>query len=148
MLALSPLRCCSTKDEKEGEVLLEGFLMGGNEFQSFCSGSLLESIDFDDLFVGIDDGDLLPDLEMDSEMFSEFSISSGGEELEAQEKLDDSKKEEEGRVLSGSEIGCKREESVGLNSSKKAGNKGRKSSAQSKSSHGKRKVKVVQVYLC
>lgn len=144
MLALSPLRCCSAKDEKEGEVLLESFLMGGNEFQSFCSGSsLLESIDFDDLFAGIDDdGYLLPDLEMDSEMFSEFSISSGGEELEAQEKIDDSKKEEEDRVLSGSEIGCKREESVGLNSSKKAGNKGRKSSVQSKSSHGKRKVKV------
>ncbi|KAF7141203.1 hypothetical protein RHSIM_Rhsim06G0137200 [Rhododendron simsii] len=142
MLALSPLRCCSAKDEKEGEALLESFLMGGNEFQSFCSGSnLLESIDFDDLFVGIDDGDVLPDLEMDSEMFSEFSISSGGEELEAQEKIDDSKKEEDDRV-SGSEIGCKREESAGVNSSKKAGNRGRKSSAQSKSSHGKRKVKV------
>ncbi|XP_058218214.1 probable transcription factor GLK1 [Rhododendron vialii] len=142
MLALSPLRCCSAKDEKEGEALLESFMMGGNEFQSFCSGSnLLESIDFDDLFVGIDDGDVLPDLEMDSEMFSEFSISSGGEELEAQEKIDGSKKEEEDRV-SGSEIGCKREESVRVNSSKKAGDKGRKSSGQSKSSHGKRKVKV------
>ncbi|KAE9457683.1 hypothetical protein C3L33_10405, partial [Rhododendron williamsianum] len=142
MLALSPLRCCSAKDEKEGEALLESFLMGGNEFlQGFSSGSLLEGVDFDDLFAGIDDGEWLPDLEMDSEMFSEFSISSGGEELEAQEKIDDSKKEEEDRV-SGSEIGCKREESVGVNSSKKAGDKGRKSSGQSKSSHGKRKVKV------
>ncbi|KAG5545208.1 hypothetical protein RHGRI_017631 [Rhododendron griersonianum] len=142
MLALSPLRCCSAKDEKEGEALLESFLMGGNEFlQGFSSESLLEGVDFDDLFAGIDDGEWLPDLEMDSEMFSEFSISSGGEELEAQEKIDDSKKEEEDRV-SGSEIGCKREESVGVNSSKKAGDKGRKSSGQSKSSHGKRKVKV------
>lgn len=142
MLALSPLRCCSAKDEKEGEALLESFLMGGNEFlQGFSSGSLLEGVDFDDLFAGIDDGEWLPDLEMDSEMFSEFSISSGGEELEAQEKIHDSKKEEEDRV-SGSEIGCKREESVGVNSSKKAGDKGRKSSGQSKSSHGKRKVKV------
>ncbi|KAH7861468.1 hypothetical protein Vadar_026631 [Vaccinium darrowii] len=138
MLALSSLRCC-TKDEKEGEV--ESFLMGGNEFPDFSNGSLLESIDFDDLFVGIEDGDLLPDLEMDSEMFSEFSMSSGSEELEAHEKIDDCKREEEEKE-SGTGNGCKREESGGVSSSKKAGDKARKSSAQSKKSQGKSKVKV------
>ncbi|KAK9085372.1 hypothetical protein Sjap_025783 [Stephania japonica] len=76
MLAVSPLIGCN-KDEREEEADL--FSIGGEEFS--C-GSLLDSIDFDDIFIGFGDGDVLPDLEMDSaDVFGEFSIS-GGEESE------------------------------------------------------------------
>ncbi|GFS34798.1 GBF's pro-rich region-interacting factor 1 [Actinidia rufa] len=129
MLSISPLRN-SAKDERERE--MESFLMeGGEGFPDFSDGNLLDmSIDFDDLFVGIKDGDVLPDLEVD---LAEFS-ASGGEESESVSG---------GKVVGGKEeIVSKREESVSRNMNP-LGVKGRKSSAQSKNnSQGKRKVKV------
>ncbi|XP_055807839.1 transcription activator GLK1-like isoform X2 [Solanum dulcamara] len=41
-------------------------------FQDFPDGNLIDTIDFDDPFEGINDGDFLPDLEI----FAEFSVSS------------------------------------------------------------------------
>ena len=85
MLAVSPLR--STRDESKGE--MESFNSMGasnDEFADLSEGNLLESINFDDLFVGINvDGDVLPDLEMDGDVFAEFSAGTagaGGEESE------------------------------------------------------------------
>lgn len=49
------------------------------DFPVFSGGNLLDIIDFDDLFVGSDNGDVLPYLEMDPELLAEFS-ASGGEE--------------------------------------------------------------------
>ncbi|KAA0052384.1 transcription activator GLK1-like [Cucumis melo var. makuwa] len=91
MLALSPIRS-GNKDEKQGE--MERFSIGGDDFPDFDDDrNLLDSINFDDLFVGINDGDVLPDLEMDPELLAEFSVS-GGEESEVNasvslEKFDD-----------------------------------------------------------
>ncbi|XP_061355043.1 transcription activator GLK1-like isoform X2 [Gastrolobium bilobum] len=164
MLAVSPLR--STKDENKGE--MESFSMGTatHDFGDFSDGNLLEIIDFDDLFVGVDvEGDVLPDLEMDTEMFAEFSSVSGGEESEMNSSVSvenskgsdeqnrtSSKNEDEDKTCCGSgqrsgstlgeEIVSKRDESVEVNPSPKDGAKGRKSSAQSKNPQGKRKVKV------
>ncbi|XP_071723528.1 transcription activator GLK2-like [Rutidosis leptorrhynchoides] len=80
MLAVSvPLRD-NTKDECKGEMetFNQDFL-----FQDFSlAGNLLDSIDFDDLFMGINesDVDMLPDLEMDgSHLLAEFS-TAGSEE--------------------------------------------------------------------
>ncbi|KAI4333920.1 hypothetical protein L6164_018671 [Bauhinia variegata] len=80
MLAVSPLRR-ATKDENQGE--MESFSMVTDDFGDLSDGNILESINFDDLFGGINvnDGDVLPDLEMDPEIFAEFSLS-GGEESE------------------------------------------------------------------
>ncbi|KAG4981275.1 hypothetical protein JHK82_034517 [Glycine max] len=74
MLAVSPLR--STRDEGQGE-MMESFSIGTDDFADLSEGNLLESINFDDLFMGInDDEDVLPDLEMDPEMLAEFSLST------------------------------------------------------------------------
>lgn len=60
MLAVStPL---SYKNERENYDL----------FQDFPDGNLIDTVDFDDLFEGINDGDFLPDLEI----FAEFSVGS------------------------------------------------------------------------
>ncbi|XP_009601765.1 transcription activator GLK1-like [Nicotiana tomentosiformis] len=78
MLAVSSLSNTTNKDERGNE--MESFTIGGgDDFPDFMGENLLDSIDFDDLFVGINDGDLLPDLEMDAEIFAEFSVSSGDE---------------------------------------------------------------------
>lgn len=154
MLAvLSPLR--NAKDENQGE--MESFsVCGNNDFPELSDGNLLDSIDFDDLFVGINDEDVLPDLEMDPEMLAEFSVS-GGEESEMNtstsvEKLEDNtKKEVEDKVsglnsspsTGGEEIVSKRDESVVMNPPPKEADKSRKSSKQSKNSQGKRKIKVI-----
>ncbi|XP_059452517.1 transcription activator GLK1-like isoform X2 [Corylus avellana] len=156
MLAVSALR--STKDENQGE--MESFSIGANDFPDFSDGNLLDSIDFDDLFVDqINDGDVLPDLEMDPELLAELSVS-GGEESDmytsmSVEKLDDNyntKKEEEDKVSGsgsgsgsgssrGEEIVSKSDESVVVKPPTKEADKGRKSSSHSKHSHGKRKMK-------
>ncbi|WJZ99179.1 hypothetical protein VitviT2T_017645 [Vitis vinifera] len=158
MLAVSPLR--STNDEREGE--MESFSIGADDFPDFYEGNLLECIDFDDLFIGIHDGEILPDLEMDPEILAEFSVSAGEESdvntSVTEKKVEDNpKKEEEDKVSDtgsgsglgygssssrGEEIVSKRSESVATNASPKEVEKGRKSSAQSKNPQGKRKVKV------
>ncbi|CAK9156900.1 unnamed protein product, partial [Ilex paraguariensis] len=149
MLAVSPFR--SAIDGREGE--MENFLIGDGDFLEFSGGNLLDIIDFDDLFVGINDEDVLPDLEMDPEILAEFS-ASGGEESELNtsvsvEKVeDDSVKEEDNFSGSGSslkqgeEIVSTRDESVAVNGSPKKADKGRKTSTQAKNTQGKRKVKV------
>ena len=44
----------------EGE--MEGFSIDAAEFPDFLGVILLDSIDFNDLFLGIEAGDVLPDL--------------------------------------------------------------------------------------
>ncbi|KAL3509308.1 hypothetical protein ACH5RR_028709 [Cinchona calisaya] len=161
MLAVSPLR--ATKDERKSE---ENF-GNGDDFPDFSScGNLLDSIDFDDLFVGINDEDVLPDLEMDPEILAEFSLSGGEESYEitttspsSGEKVDlqnsakeDSVEEDKATDSSGSKLCAqaedvlnKRDESVvSKNPSPKEADKARKSSSsQAKNNpQGKRKVKV------
>lgn len=163
MLAVSTLRN-TNKDENQGQ-MVESFTIDTQEFPDFSDTNLLDSIDFDDLFVGINDGDVLPDLEMDPEILADFSVS-GGEESEintsvsVENKVGDNLKKEEEDKASGSssgsgsglgsskgdEIVSKREEPAGLKTSTgRDGDKGRKSSAQTKNNNnqGKRKVKVM-----
>lgn len=169
MLAVSPVRS-GNNDEKQGEV--ESFSIGADDFPDFDDdANLLDSINFDDLFVGINDGDVLPDLEMDPELLAEFSVS-GGEESEVNasvslEKFDDNSKsnnkdeeEEEEKDLDSrscaqgdQEIVSKIDESaatptIEANPLVKDGDKikNQKSSSQSKNSQGKRKVKVIQYW--
>ncbi|XP_071701555.1 transcription activator GLK1-like [Rutidosis leptorrhynchoides] len=52
----------------------------GDEFPDISDNNFLESIDFDDLFVGMDDQDMLADLEMD--LAGEFSLSGGEDSSE------------------------------------------------------------------
>ncbi|XP_010904901.1 probable transcription factor GLK1 [Elaeis guineensis] len=70
MLPVSPLRS-SNEEERDGEV---GGMVG-----DFSGDIVLEDINFDDFFMGFDDGEILPVLEVDpAEIFVEFS--EGGEE--------------------------------------------------------------------
>lgn len=176
MLAVSPLR--RTKDEIESQREAEGFAVVGagddDDFAQFSDENLLECINFDDLFVGVSDGDVLPDLEMDPEIFADFSVSGGEESSEMnsfpvlvendnnkkaesdphQNAVTNTKKEEDeeddnkvspasGSGVSDSNSGpsSRGGEEIVKPLPKEAG-KGRKSSAQSKNSQGKRKVKV------
>lgn len=166
MLAVvSPLE--NRNDDRDGA--MDGFTIG-DEFPDFSDENLLESIDFDDLFVGMDDGDGLPDLEI----LADFSVS-GGDEVSSDIKNDattslsgdgkilvedvNSKKEESDQdkasgsgfcnsgscLIQGEEIVSKRDESmvVAVNPSRKEGRKSSSSSSgQPKNSEGKRKVKV------
>lgn len=165
MLMVSPLR--STRDEgQQGE--MEIFNIGtGDDFADLSEGNLLESINFDDLFMELnDDEDVLPDLEMDPEMLAEFSLSDESEIASSpvsaanNNKSDDnyhenivSMKKQDEVVAANycSDSGSSREEervsksdeSVVVNPSPKENEKGRKSSTHSKNnSQGKRKVKV------
>lgn len=157
MLAVSPLRN-TTKDENKGE--MESYTIDTQEFPDFSDTNLLDSINFDDLFLGINNGDELPDLEMDPELLADFSIS-GGEESDINtsvsvEKAEDNLKREEEDKVSGSgsgsgsvsskgdqEIASRREEPPLKTFTEDHGDKGRKSSAQAKNNNqGKRKVKV------
>lgn len=162
MLAVSPLRNTpATKDESQEQMESYSTIFINGEFPDFSEGSLLESIDFDDLFVSIDDEDVLPNLEMDPEILAEFSVSgSGGEESDvntsvSNEKVEDSihRKDEEDKFSGldsslstrGEEIVSKRDESAVVNPvPNKDGEKGRKSAAHAKNNNnqGKRKVKV------
>ncbi|KAK7335473.1 hypothetical protein VNO80_27335 [Phaseolus coccineus] len=168
MLAVSPLR--SRRDEEQGE--MESFSIGTDDFADLSEGNLLESINFDDLFMGInDDEDVLPDLEMDPELLAEFSLSEESEIVSsvsvANNKSDDRSEnnivttEKQNEVIAanfcsdsgsnsgssrGEEIGSKSGESthsVGVNPSPKESEKGRKPSTHSRNNQqGKRKVKV------
>ncbi|XP_030516346.1 transcription activator GLK1-like [Rhodamnia argentea] len=172
MLAVSPLRNANDgRSNNQGEMeSLAGIGSCSGGFPDFSDGSLLDSIDFDDLFVGIHDGDVLPDLEMDPELLAEFSASCGEEsgtgcssisveKAEADDngskrEADEDKASELDNISGGSrgeEIVSKRDESAVvnpfLNNSKETDNKGKRSSAQSSKSNnahaqGKRKVKV------
>ncbi|PNY16835.1 transcription activator GLK1-like protein [Trifolium pratense] len=153
MLAVSPLR--STKDENQGE--MESFSITTDEFGDLSDENLLENINFDDFFVGINlDGDILPDLDMDSEMFTEFSASYGEESdinSSAMNKTDEKSysKNKDKTIYSGRQGSektvSKRDEYVVVNPplQKDGGGKGRKSSSQSKNTQGKRKVKLINV---
>ncbi|XP_039026647.1 transcription activator GLK1-like isoform X5 [Hibiscus syriacus] len=145
MLAVSPLRNTS-KDGSKGE--MKSFTISSEECPDFADGNLLESIDFDDFFLGIDvQGDVLPDLEMDPEILSELPAVSGGEESEMNtsvEKIDegDCQKEEENKKSSSNQ-GTEKLEVAKTPS--KDGYKGRKSSAKAKDNNnnpGTRKVKL------
>lgn len=86
-------------------------------FQDFSDGNLIDTIDFDDFFEGINDGDLLPDLEI----VAEFSVSSSEE----------------------SDISKNTITTVNIVKGKSKGNeKAKKSSGKIKNAEGKRKVKV------
>ncbi|XP_057455555.1 transcription activator GLK1 isoform X2 [Lotus japonicus] len=158
MLTVSPLK--STME------IMENFSIGEGhhhvDFADLSDGNLLECIDFDDLFAGID---VLPDLEVNMEMLAEFSVSSGSDiELSVsgansksdcdrndclvteKEKQDEEYKgassDSSGSNSGSEEIVSKRDQSAEANPSPKEGDKGRKSSssAQSKNPQGKRKV--------
>lgn len=81
MLAVSPPSRSKLDEIESSQREMEGLAVVGDDDDGgqFSDGSLLESIDFDDLFVGIGD-DVLPGLEMDPELLAEFSVVSGGEE--------------------------------------------------------------------
>ncbi|XP_065015581.1 probable transcription factor GLK1 [Musa acuminata AAA Group] len=162
MLAVESLRS-SNGDDRDGT--LGNFPISDD----FGDEALLEDIDFGDLFMGIDDGDVLPDLELDpAEIFAAFSVGEEGsgkatavEEPEGAFGGDGSTQDV---VVLEAEIGeeekdvkRQREEVVGatttedsmvmpsgLRSESPDGNKGRKPSSPSatRGSQGKRKSKV------
>lgn len=153
MLAVAPLR--HTKDERDGE----SFSIG-DDFPDFSGDNLLDSIDFEDLFDGMeDDEDVLPALEImepeDNNILPNTFMFEKNIADENNNSTTSSQEEEEDKVNSGSgfgssgltssslnnqgeEIVSKRDESVAP--PKKADHKGRKSS---KNHQGKRKVKVI-----
>lgn len=156
MVAVSPLRN-TRNDENKGK--MESFsIISSEEFPDFAEGNLLESIDFDDLFIGIDEGDMLPDLEMDPEILADLptsrcdveeSMNTSGEKTDEDSSQRKEEEEEEDKTSGsgtgsssskGEEVFSKREESNAV--------KGRKSSAaQAKNNHqGKRKTKVMKFY--
>ncbi|XP_016477567.2 transcription activator GLK2 [Nicotiana tabacum] len=148
MLTVSPLSYKTTKNDRDNH--MESFTIGGvDDFPEFGDGNLLESIDFDDIFLGINvDDDVLPDLEMDSEMLAEFSVSSGDESDRMNsyntttpplhvEEHNFSRNEEVEKVPS--DLNQKSEKSKPKS---KENDKCKKSSGQSKNPEGKRKVKV------
>ncbi|WOL09333.1 hypothetical protein Cni_G18086 [Canna indica] len=70
MLAVEPLRGAPNGDDRDG---------ARGSFDDFADEGLLEDINFGDLFMGFDDdGDVLPDLELDpAEIFADFSVGAG-----------------------------------------------------------------------
>ncbi|XP_042059077.1 transcription activator GLK1-like [Salvia splendens] len=60
---------------------IEAFSMEDTEFEN---ENLLDTINFDDILIGIGDGDVLPDLEIDNEFFAEFSGSESETKLESE----------------------------------------------------------------
>ncbi|XP_061947719.1 transcription activator GLK1-like isoform X2 [Populus nigra] len=162
MLAVSPFRnTATTKDESQEQMESYSTIVNG-EFPDFCDGDLLESIDFDDLFVSINEKDVLPNLEMVPEILAEFSVSgSGGEESDvntsmSNEKVEDNsirRKDEEDKFSGsgldsslssrGEEIVSKKDESVVVNPvPSEDGEKGRKPTTQGKNNNNQRKRKM------
>ncbi|KAJ8534563.1 hypothetical protein K7X08_016291 [Anisodus acutangulus] len=128
MLAVSaPL---SYKNERENYDL----------FPDFADGNLIDTIDFDDLFEGINDGDLLPDLDI----LAQFSVSSSEEFDSSMNNNNNNTRKEEVEKAPSSEHEHTREESATNVKTKesKENDKAKKSSGQIKNSEGKRKVKV------
>ncbi|XP_077251343.1 putative transcription factor GLK1 isoform X2 [Tasmannia lanceolata] len=156
MLSVSPLR--SSKDERGED--LGSFSVGADDFSDgFSAGNFLDDIDLSDLFMGLNGCDILPDLEMDPEMFAELSSVDTSysliEESEVNlssssvERVEEDKKEEEEGAKDSSSSRCevfanRREQSVvTTNSASSDSERGRKlAKTQAKSSQGKRKMKV------
>ena len=135
-----------------------------NSDVDFADEALLEDISFGDLFLGIDHGDVLPDLELDpAEIFAEFSVgeehsgsTTAWEAAEGMLGVDGASQDvvvaalEEHNGGRGEEVvsAMTREESMVMPSrarpSSPDGNKGRTPSAAAaaKGSHRKRKAKV------
>ncbi|KAJ6420470.1 hypothetical protein OIU84_027914 [Salix udensis] len=123
MLAVSPFRnTATTKDESQEQMESYSTVVNG-EFLEFCDGDLLESIDFDDLFVSINDKDVLPNLEMDpDEILAEFSVSgSGGEESEVNTSVSTEKVVEDDRIRRKDDEEDKLSAGPGLDSSLSSG---------------------------
>lgn len=169
MLAVSPALRSTNERHDEKKMDDESFPNCGgsavDDFPDFGGVNLLDGIDFDDLFVGINcDEDMLPDLEMDPEIFAaEFSSSlsgaSGGEEsqltISSPVSVDGNNHNNcvtdvvtSNRDQESSNISTAAANNRSSNYYKEADSKGRKSSstsgAQSKNNNppGKRKVKV------
>ncbi|XP_043700321.1 transcription activator GLK1-like [Telopea speciosissima] len=150
MLAVPPLRRSSNNDEREREMESTFDQLGiDDDFSDvFSGGNFLEGIDFDDLFICVDDGDVLPDLEMDTQILADFSVSGGEDSSELNASVSVGKEEEDkdsgsGLVSSSSRGGEEIVNKIIMNPSPKEGEKiRRKSSAQSKSLQAKRKIKV------
>ncbi|WCJ30918.1 Two-component response regulator-like APRR2 [Euphorbia peplus] len=161
MLAVSAFTSPSIiikEDERDHQEHIGSFCSGGGNEE--FSVDLLESINFDDLFMGFNEGDVLPDLEMDPELFADFSISTGsgggsssgggGEEPEmnssvSSEKFvveDDNSGKEDDEQEKDRNSSKKDVNNVGGNL--KVSEKGRKSSSthSKNNNQGKRKVKV------
>ncbi|CAL9189319.1 unnamed protein product [Musa hybrid cultivar] len=146
MLAVEPLRG-SNGDEREGAM---GSLAVVDDF---VDGSLFEDINFGDLFVGMDDGDVLPDLELDpAEILVEFSGATDGLFRVDGATQDVAEEAEERKSSHGVEVasGMAEEDSIFVTatevwSASPEGDRCRKSSAAAasmKGSQGKRKAKV------
>lgn len=112
---------------------------------------LLEDINFDDLFVGFDDGNILPDLDIDpNDIFADFSFESGEESGNTAAAVPDQDQEKtscenDNKSTAGQgEVEVVSERTKEEKSASSDGGKGRKSSSAvtGKSSHGKKKAKV------
>ncbi|CAL9059734.1 probable transcription factor GLK1 isoform X2 [Musa acuminata AAA Group] len=158
MLAVEPLRGSGGED-RDGA--MGSFSVADVDF---ADEALLEDISFGDLFLGIDHGDVLPDLELDpAEIFAEFSVgeehsgsTTAWEAAEGMLGVDGASQDvvvaalEEHNGGRGEEVvsAMTREESMVMPSrarpSSPDGNKGRTPSAAAaaKGSHRKRKAKV------
>ncbi|KAL6594798.1 hypothetical protein ACP70R_048247 [Stipagrostis hirtigluma subsp. patula] len=81
MLAVSPVRC-SDVEERAGGAAAMGMVeaAAGPPVSEFDFDFSVDDIDFGDFFLRLDDGDALPDLEVDpAEIFTDFeTIATGG----------------------------------------------------------------------
>lgn len=144
MLSVESVRS-STKNEREGDGG-RSFLIGVDD--DFAGGScLLDDINFDDLFVGIEDGNL-PDLEMDPEILTEFSSVEESTSCSPDHLLNSSPASASGESCLEEEEKEKVDENINQESSAvtfaASASSGRKpaSSTSTKMPQGKRKVKV------
>lgn len=131
MLAVSSL----TSVENERQFSME------DEFEEFTSGNLLDSIDFDDIFVGIE---VLPDLEMYQDFLATEDENNSGSNHPAPESVSVS------GSVSGSEVGFGSSSLIQgeeIMSKRDASGKSRKSSSHSKKPPGKKKAKVKNILI-
>ncbi|KAL1363090.1 hypothetical protein HN51_011291 [Arachis hypogaea] len=133
MLGVSSPPVGSTRrDERMESFKSIGVSSKDDGFGELSEGSLLESINFDDLFVGINmESDVLPDLEMEVDVFAQFfdNPKAGAYQSSIHNKL----------------ASNKNEESVVVNPPAKNAGKGRKPSSQSKSNNPQAKIRKVKV---
>ncbi|WOL12437.1 hypothetical protein Cni_G21204 [Canna indica] len=158
MLAVEHLRG-SNGDDRDGTA------MGHFSADDFADEALqLGDINFSDLFLGLDDGDVLPDLELDSEIFAEFSAAGVLEDTgavtagEAEQATTTTTTQDAAEVMDLEKLGASATTTTTTTTTTSTtapsdarrlataahddGNKGRKSSAAAKGSQGKRKAKV------